>query len=195
LIPGQTNRGFVRCSNCGYPQEGRIYNRPGFTSCPHCRSALNISTFPALYQQPAVSEESRIPVDVNAATCFYHPTRPAAVPCSSCGRYLCTLCEIELGHEKICPNCLDKAARSEEVTELVDSRTLYDSIALTVAVAPVLIWFVTIITAPLSIYMTVRHWKTPISILPRRKWRFILAFIIAVIQILLWSALLFALIS
>jgi hypothetical protein len=99
-----------------------------------------------------------------------------------------------MGGETICPDCMDKAARNEEVDELVDSRTLYDSIALATALLPVLMWFLTIITAPLAIFMTIRYWRSPLSIVPRSKVRFILAFILAGIQISLWSVFLFALI-
>jgi len=194
LNPPGLNHGFVRCTNCGYPQSGDSSNRADFSVCPHCNSRLRISVFPALFAQTRALEYHE-PAGEETATCFYHPTRAAVVPCGSCGRYLCALCEIELGEETICPNCMDSAARNEEVKELIDSRTLYDSIALALAVFPVLFWFVTVITAPLSIYITVRHWRSPMSILPRSKVRFVLAFIIAGIQVSLWSALLFAVLT
>lgn len=192
---GIAHRGFVRCSSCGFPQEGHVYNSPGFSVCPHCNSRLRIHTFPALFADSTAGQDNPIPVSEDSATCFYHPSRPAVVPCGSCGRYLCSLCEIELGEDTICPNCMDKAARSEEVTELIDARTRYDSIALTLAVVPVLFWFVTIFTAPLSIYITVRHWRSPLSILPRSRIRFVLAFLIAGIQVSLWSVFLYSLLT
>lgn len=187
--------GFVRCTNCGYPQQGESYNIPDLSVCPHCNSRLRISTFPALFADKHIHENIQTPIIENAAACYYHPTRQAVVPCGSCGRYLCQLCEIEMGQETICPNCMDKAAQSEEVEELVDSRTLYDSIALALAIFPILFTIVTIITAPITLYITIRHWKAPLSILPRSKVRFVLAFLIAVIQIVFWSAILFALIT
>lgn len=182
------NHGFVRCTNCGYPQPGDTYNGSGFSVCPHCGSKLAINAFPALYRagRSAVGMETEVSEDT--ATCFYHPSRPAVVPCGSCGRYLCVLCEVDLGKETICPNCMDLAARSEDAHELVSSRTLYDTIALAVAVVPMLFFFVTPVTAPLSLYVTVRHWRTPLSILSRSRVRFVLAFLIAGIQVLAWSA-------
>ena len=185
----------MRCSSCGYPQQPETYASAGFSVCPHCNARLLITVFPALYSQDPADGFGPLAAAEDAATCFYHPTRPAVVPCGSCGRYLCKLCEIEMGAETICPNCMDRAARNEEVTELVDSRTMYDSIALTVAAAPVLFWIITIFTAPVSIYMTIRHWRTPLSILPRVRWRFVLAFLIAGVQISGWTVLLFSLIT
>lgn len=194
MNPGNINRGFVRCTNCGYPQEAQAYNSAGFSVCSHCNSRLRITTFPALFEDQA-RDNVYTPASEDAATCFYHRTRPAVIPCGTCGRYLCTLCEIQLGKETICPNCMDKAARSEEVAELVDSRTLYDSLALSLAVYPILFWFITFITAPYSIYLTIRHWRSPLSIVPRTRIRFVLAFIIAGIQVSLWSILLFTLVT
>jgi hypothetical protein len=49
-----------------------------------------------------------------------------------------------------------------------------------------LFYFVTLFTAPLAIYLTVRHWKTPSGIIPRTRIRFILAFLIAGFQIAGW---------
>ena len=189
------NHGFVRCTNCGYPQQAEVYNSPGLTACSHCSSRLRIYIFPALFAKNQPLKDDKVSLNGEEATCFYHPTRPAVVPCGSCGRYLCTLCEIEMGEETICPNCMDRASRNEEVNELIDSRTRYDSIALSLAVYPILFWFITFMTAPISIYVTIRHWRSPLSILPRSRFRFVLAFIIAGIQISLWSVLLFSLVT
>ena len=55
-----------------------------------------------------------------------------------------------------------------------------------VATVSILIYWFSIFTAPFVIYLTVRHWKSPSSIIPRTKIRFVLAFIIASVQITGW---------
>ncbi|HUN56050.1 MAG TPA: hypothetical protein VMU29_12940 [Smithella sp.] len=66
-------------------------------------------------------------------------------------------------------------------------RTLYDSIALYIAILPLLIFWITIITAPVSIYVAIRYWKAPGSIIPRTKARFIAAMVISGFQIAGWA--------
>ena len=76
--------------------------------------------------------------------------------------------------------------------QLENRRELYDSRALALAWIPMLtVWF-TLITAPMALYMAIRYWKAPGSIIPRRKWRFILAILIASMQILGWIAVFYA---
>ncbi|HZR47536.1 MAG TPA: hypothetical protein VFA47_12565 [Candidatus Manganitrophaceae bacterium] len=74
--------------------------------------------------------------------------------------------------------------------KMVNHRVLYDNISLSLAILPLLIFWFTIITAPIAIYFILRHWKSPSSILPRTKVRFVLAFLLAVLQITGWILLL-----
>jgi hypothetical protein len=72
-----------------------------------------------------------------------------------------------------CPSCL----RPDE-----PHRTLYDSIALALATWPALLLYPMILTAPMVVYLAIRHWKTPSSLIPRSKWRFVGALIMASLQ-------------
>jgi hypothetical protein len=178
--------GSASCPSCGYPQPANNYNREGSINCPQCSSRLHTDVFPALYQAPegaVLGAEAAL----GAATCFYHPEKEAAVPCGTCGRYLCTLCDIEMGEDHICPACMDKAASEEEDPGLVASRTMYDSIALSLAIMPLIMWPFTFITAPMSIYFCIRYWRTPLSIMPRTRIRFVFAFLIAGLQVTAWT--------
>jgi hypothetical protein len=89
----------------------------------------------------------------------------------------------------LCPGCFEKGRTKGRIKNLENHRTCYDTIALLVAAVPLVMivfpWF-TIFTAPLAIYLTVRHWKAPTSIIRRTKIRFILAFILAGGQIAGW---------
>jgi hypothetical protein len=69
---------------------------------------------------------------------------------------------------------------------LENQRTLYDGIALTLAVLPILMWPLTFITAPASLFIVVRHWRSPLSVVPRTRVRYVLAALFAVAQIAGW---------
>jgi len=181
------HKNIVRCPKCGEPQPGGTYNIDDYVLCAGCKSGLRIEAFPAMYQPHHDPSPKRSPVKADEASCFYHPANEAVVPCDVCGRFLCLICDIELGNRHICPSCFEKEVSRESTPELVSKRVRYDNIALHLAIFPVLMWFITIVTAPLTVFMCIRYWKTPLSVVPLTRVRFILAFFIAFVQIGLWG--------
>src|SRR5439155_20845122 len=75
-----------------------------------------------------------------------------------------------------------------KIKNLENRRTLYDSIALSLAVYPMLIFYFTIITAPMTLYVAIRHWNSPRSLIHRTKARYVMAVALAVLQIIGWVA-------
>ena len=122
------------------------------------------------------------------ASCFYHPTKKAVLPCESCGRFLCAICDVELNGQHLCPGCLASGKKKGKLKQLENRRTLYDSLALAVAVYPMLLVWPSLVGAPIAIYIAIRHWKAPTSVIPRTRWRAVLAIIIALLQIGGWVA-------
>jgi hypothetical protein len=59
-------------------------------------------------------------------------------------------------------------------------------VALRLALFPMIIFYFTIVTAPIAIYLSIRHWNSPMSAVGRTKVRFILAIVISGLQILAW---------
>jgi len=118
-------------------------------------------------------------VDAGQAACFYHPTKTAHVPCESCGRFICALCDVELHGQHLCPGCVESGRRKGSITSLERGRWLWDSIALWLAVLPVLFCFwLTVITAPAAIFLSIFGWRKPRSLVPRwTRFRFILAIV------------------
>jgi hypothetical protein len=121
------------------------------------------------------------------ASCFYHPGRQAVRPCDGCGRFLCALCDVELGREHLCPTCLDTGQRKGKLTALETRRTIYDDAAVAVAVVPLLMWPMTLLTAPLAIGLAVYGWNKPGSLVPRTRVRFYLAILLAAAQLAGWA--------
>jgi hypothetical protein len=146
-----------------------------------------VHVFPALYRAVPVGSPGETLLIDEESSCFYHPQKKAVVPCDACGRFLCALCNLELEEKNLCPSCLETGQRKNKIKNLQTHRTLYDSIALSISILSMLIWFLTFITAPIIIFMVFRYWKAPGSIAPRTKIRFIAAFIIAGLQLAGWA--------
>lgn len=173
----------VACTRCQAPVHGDYLNVGHFLACPSCEAMIRVRVFPALTRPSLPSVAAPILVE-GESSCFYHPHKRAVVACESCGRFLCGLCDVEVGDKHRCPACLSSAGRKQDVLE--KKRTLYDGIALALATYPLLIWPFTVVTAPAALYLTVRHWRTPLSIFPRTKIRFVLAFLLAGAQVAGW---------
>jgi len=179
----------ISCTKCNSPLPRQVVNSNSLSACPSCVGLLRADVFPAFYKSlPKGRPGEALQMDKEAG-CFYHPGKKAVVPCSVCGRFVCALCDVALNGRHLCPVCLEKGKTKGKIKNLENHRTCYDTIALLVATVPLLMFFFpwfTIITAPLAIYLTVRHWKAPTSIIPRTKVRFILAAAIASVQIAGW---------
>lgn len=133
-------------------------------------------------------------VGENETCCYNHPGKAAAAACDECGIFACSLCLVENGPQQICLSCFSREVETGDALNDHSQRVLYDTIALSLAILPVLIFYFTFITAPAAIFIVVYYWKKhPCSLLPRTRIRFILAFILASIQILLWLAFIAAL--
>jgi hypothetical protein len=144
------------------------------------------AVFPALFrQQPPSLREERTEAD--DATCFYHPDNRAVSPCDSCGRFLCNVCTVELGGETLCPGCIDVGIRTRNLTRLEHRRVLYDNVALALATVPALLIWPTIFTGPMAIWIAIRYWNAPLSVVHRNKVRMILAIVFGFAQIAFWA--------
>ena len=142
--------------------------------------------YPAVYRPQPMGHSAETLQMKNEAGCFYHPGKKAVTPCSACGRFVCALCDVALNGRHLCPACFEKGKSKRKIKNLENHRTCHDTIALMVATVPILFYFITLFTAPLAIYLAVKHWNTPCGIIRRTRVRFILAFLIAGLQIAAW---------
>ncbi len=178
----------VVCTQCHKPVSAGYYNSLSLIPCPSCRAPIKIDVFPAFFRalQPGKAGEALVD---DQASCFYHPQKKAAVPCDHCGRFLCALCDLELNGKHLCPVCLETGRKKGRIVNLDRHRLLYDGIALRLALLPMItVWF-TIVTAPIALYLAIRHWNSPMSIVRRSKIRLLLAMAISGLQVLAWAVL------
>ena len=141
-------------------------------NCLYCDKKMQIGVWPIVRQNnnaaTALSDH---------ATCFFHPDNAFQACCQRCGRFLCALCDLQLGAEHVCPTCLERG-RTDSGAEAGKSEwryrdVLYDSIALTVGWAWILFWPVIVAAIPTVIVLHVKYWKAPrYYLIPRSGWRF-----------------------
>lgn len=176
----------IACTKCKTALGRQAVNTFGLVSCPACKELIRADVYPALFRElPSGHTGDPLQVDKEAG-CFYHPGKKAVIACTACGRFLCALCDVELNDQHLCPACLEKGKTKRKIKNLENHRVCYDKIALFVALVSMLfIWF-TIFAAPIVLYMVIRYWNAPNSIIPRTKIRFILAFGLACVQMGGW---------
>lgn len=176
----------IACPACRAPLPAAAVGTADFVACPICPAELRVQLFPAAFK---VAEVERGAAAAAAeATCFFHAEKRAAVPCDACGRYLCALCDLEVGGRHLCPACAASRASDPGADRHVRERVLWDSAALALAGYPMLIFYFTLITAPSVVYLVIRHWRSPTSLVPRTRARFVIALLIASAQIAGWIA-------
>ncbi len=190
MMDESSGTAIFNCSKCGAALPDGVFHTKLPVPCERCGAESQVLVFPALVNGTSRVQYGDALETDDEASCFYHPEKRAVTACESCGRFLCSLCEIGISGRKLCPNCLELGKNDERIVELVTYRTLYDSIAWALGVWPLLIIIMTIVTAPMAIYISVRHWKSPTSILGRTKIRFILAIIIALLELGGWAGVL-----
>ena len=177
----------VSCTQCNTTLGKEMVNTYRMTVCPTCKASLRADVFPAMFRKIPVGKSGEVLLEKSEASCFYHPQKKAVIVCSLCGRFLCDLCDVEFNDKHLCPSCLEKGRTKHKIKSLEDQRTCYDKIALLTAIVPMLGLWLTILTAPISLFITIRYWKTPGSIVRKTKVRFIAAFMIASLQIIGWT--------
>jgi hypothetical protein len=180
----------IPCTKCNKPIPYQLYNTSELVDCPSCSVPLQVEVFPALLKEREKGQSGENIIIENESSCFYHPKKRAVVPCAECGRFLCSLCDIEFNERHLCPQCIEVGKSKRKMKNLETNRVLYDNIALTLAILPIFLFvWPTIITAPISLFVAIRYWRSPLSIIPRTKVRFIMAIGISGLQITGWALL------
>jgi len=183
----------ITCPQCQTRLTDGVFNHAGLSPCPACGTGLQVEVFPALFRK-IVPGQAAQPVMVEGESgCFFHPQKKAIIPCSSCGRFLCALCDCEFGGEHFCPSCLETGKSKGKIQKLENERIRYDNIALTLTIAPILIFYFTIITAPMALFIIIRYWNKPRSLVQSSRARFMVAGVLALLEIAGWATLIIVL--
>jgi len=144
----------------------------GSQLCPFCGKKLQIRFWPIVQQNANVTQAL-----TDQATCFFHPDKAFQGCCQRCGRFLCALCDLQLGAQHVCPTCFDRGRGDSGVgatsTEWRHRDVLYDSIAVSLGWGWILFWPTFIAALPVCIYLHVKYRNAPRAyLIPRHGWRF-----------------------
>ncbi len=170
------------CPNCEAQLPIEDWNNGKYNHCPGCNTRTKITVFPMLTdKQPA--SPSALNTLSGESSCFYHSEKKAILACSTCGRFLCTLCDLEIDGNNICPDCLSSGKRKKTINILENRFTRYDSIMIALVFFPMLMFPFLVFTAPGVIFFSIWSWRKPVSLFPKNKTKTLLAIIFATIEI------------
>ena len=172
----------ICCGACSWPVPAEFWNRPEGVRCPGCGRNVRASVFPAIAESRGGPLPEAIAAD-SEASCFYHSESRAAIPCDQCGRFLCRLCDIQIEGRHLCPACFQSGVSARKIETVETRRTLYDNVALALATLPALMIWPVVIGAPAALWVVFRHWRSPLSVVPRTRFRFYLAALVAIGEI------------
>ncbi len=175
-----------RCVKCGEPLRlSRL--RVDSVSCV-CWADNHIRPFPALLEPEAKVADEIVGPNGQVSTCFAHPDRAASSVCSVCGRFACSLCSVVDSGRSLCLDCF---AATQEKGNTRRRIVRWDSIAISLAVLPLLMWPLTCLTAPAAIFVALTHWKPQhYGFQTRSLIKLIAALLVASAQIAFWIAVL-----
>lgn len=177
----------LECSRCRAALAVPLTEASTLSDCPSCGAALQIEVFPALLRPVAQGQTGESLVLDDESSCFYHPGKKAVLPCESCGRFLCALCDVEFAGRHLCPACIESGIEMQGESAPKKDTFHYDEVALTLALAPLLLFWMTLVTAPITIFFVIRYWKKPLGIGRRSRWRFVAAFLFALAELTGWG--------
>jgi hypothetical protein len=163
--------------------EGFLRTAKVNTVCPDCFTDIELHVFPAAFRGLETIDRTQLLAAEGEACCYEHAGKRAVDACFRCGRFVCGLCEVKLHNVVWCPACLQLDQTKSRLPDLSRQRILYDSIALGLATWPVLTFWGPLIAAPICIFVTIRYWKKPSSLLRSSKWRFVVAGVLALAEL------------
>ncbi len=173
------------CGKCGEPYPPEVFNTGALYACGHCQVVYQAHVFPSIQRKWEVHSGDAVQGEQDAS-CFYHASKRAVTVCEGCGVFLCSLCDVDLKDQHLCPKCIEKGKTKGKIRDLERHRVLYDDLALSLTIYPLLGFWTSLIGAPVALFLVIRHWNSPRSIVPRTRVRFILAAILAVAEMVGW---------
>jgi uncharacterized paraquat-inducible protein A len=191
------NSHWLLCTKCRSPLPPRTLQEADHAQCPSCWTELEAHVFPALFRHIAPGETAESVMVEGESGCFYHPSKKAVVPCESCGRFLCALCDVQFNGRHLCAPCIESGRKKGRHHQFENQRTRYDLMAMALTGLPIIacLWPLLIITAPAGIFVACRFWNAPGSLVTGgMKWRHVAAILLGVVGLVLWCLLAYSVI-
>ncbi len=175
------------CVKCGHLIPWHEISLTGNTTCRQCGKEQEITLFSAVYRKLIQTLPQAREALPDEATCFYYPEKQAQYVCALSGRFICEDAATDWDGKKVSLEALLRQRDAEQSKSLKTGAILYDDISLALAVLPVLFWPLTLFT-PFAVYYFVFRYarRGPTSIVRKSRWRYLVAFIVATLQLAFW---------
>ncbi|PCJ63048.1 MAG: hypothetical protein COA79_02740 [Planctomycetota bacterium] len=155
-------------------------------NCRRCGSKLEINYFPSLFTSLNKGEKAAAILSDEEASCFNHPEKKASALCSSCGIYICNLCELNIHDKHFCPNCFNNNTTEKEINPFIKNPVLYSNVAISIVIIGFLTGVGFFATGPYVVYYGYKHFKKEESLIKGRSpIKFGIAIFLAIVQIIL----------
>ena len=142
-----------------------------------------VHLFPAVVR-PSESVNAEAILEEGQASCFFHEESTATAICDVSGRMICDLCKTEWNGRTISIDALQSLMKEGKSSESVKSCTMWDTIALSLVLIPLLFSPLLVVTAPIALGICLLKWRAgPTGILRRSRWRYVVAALIALLEI------------
>lgn len=143
-----------------------------------------MTVFPVYRLGATAGQAPQLVLEAGEAACFYHAEKRAVVPCETCGRFLCALCDVELHGKHYCPACLEAGRNKPGAVPLERGRTRYDQIVWSLLILPVpLCMLATPITALAAMVLAIWKWRAPPSLVANTRLRLALGMIVGLVEL------------
>jgi hypothetical protein len=165
----------LRCPKCEQPIGTGASTGGAIEYCRGCRREVILYPFEAREEKPAVRDRGEWAVE-GEATCFYCSARKAVSVCEGCGSYLCDVCQTDWFGRKLCLACIHANREVRGALEFRSRATIYDNVALMIMLIPLFIIpfygiFFAMMTAPVSLFLLIRHRRSLRGMIPRGPFR------------------------
>jgi uncharacterized paraquat-inducible protein A len=176
----------TRCPSCSHIIDAQLIDSEGTSVCSSCKKRITFTRFPAFSAKRDETSALEWREDGESA-CFFHARYRAKAPCDQCGRFLCSLCAIGFGSQTLCPECIHTSRRGPTATGLSHQALLYDNLALSLVLLPLVgffFFYFAMITAPAGLFASIFYFGRQKTVVPRSRFRFLIAMILALVEII-----------
>ena len=124
MTKAEANPKTLNCPKCAAVLPTPGLGDSGMMACPNCGTDVRVVVFPALFRDEAKPVVAESVMGDGEASCFFHAGKKAVHPCSGCGRFLCSLCDLEIGGDHLCANCVESGRRKGTINQIESKRFL-----------------------------------------------------------------------
>ncbi len=138
-------------------------NRNGPVSCDRCSAVMTVDIFPAAFRATENGSDGSVLIDSENAGCYIHEERPAVASCGSCGKFLCSLCDVALLDDHYCTNCLEALqADPGKGAQLRSEYRRWEVLAAWLSLPALLFMpFLFVFFSPAALVLAVMGWHAP----------------------------------